>query len=174
MKPNKLLKSAEPRSTSLETISLHCASAVLTGLFTNAITPTISPSSSESSAAPTALLSTLPNVPGDEGPKAPTAPKRAQALPGVVALDATPTVSQSELRRLCFVDRLDQKAPTAAKKAIYLFLKHQQTLLHQEKDDVVSCGESYARAQAMRRAATPEEKRPFEELAAEDRVQYQN
>mmetsp|Transcript_25937 Transcript_25937/g.75594 ORF Transcript_25937/g.75594 Transcript_25937/m.75594 type:complete len:251 (-) Transcript_25937:36-788(-) len=65
----------------------------------------------------------------------------------------------------------DPKAPKSATSAYMFFSKHHRMLLKQENADL-SFGDLGKTVGAMWKAATPEEKRPFEELAAEDRVRY--
>ena len=65
----------------------------------------------------------------------------------------------------------DPKAPKSATSAYMYFSKHHRMLLKQENADL-SFGDLGKTVGAMWKAATPEEKRPFEELAAEDRARY--
>lgn len=65
----------------------------------------------------------------------------------------------------------DPKAPKSATSAYMFFSKHHRMLLKQENSEL-SFGDLGKTVGAMWKAATPEEKRPFEELAAEDRVRY--
>jgi hypothetical protein len=65
----------------------------------------------------------------------------------------------------------DPKAPKSATSAYMFFSKHHRMLLKQENADL-SFGDLGKTVGAMWKAATPEEKRPFEELAAEDKVRY--
>lgn len=65
----------------------------------------------------------------------------------------------------------DPKAPKSATSAYMYFSKHHRMLLKQENSDL-TFGDLGKTVGAMWKAATPEEKRPFEELAAEDKNRY--
>ncbi|KAJ8614511.1 hypothetical protein CTAYLR_000784 [Chrysophaeum taylorii] len=67
----------------------------------------------------------------------------------------------------------DPKAPKSATSAYMYFSKHHRMLLKQENSDL-TFGDLGKTVGAMWKAATPEEKRPFEELAAEDKNRYIN
>jgi len=67
----------------------------------------------------------------------------------------------------------DPKAPKSATSAYMYFSKHHRMLLKQENSDL-TFGDLGKTVGAMWKAATPEEKRPFEELAAEDKTRYVN
>lgn len=65
----------------------------------------------------------------------------------------------------------DPKAPKSATSAYMYFSKHHRMLLKQENSDL-TFGDLGKTVGAMWKAATPEEKKPFEELAAEDKTRY--
>ena len=65
----------------------------------------------------------------------------------------------------------DPKAPKSATSAYMYFSKHHRMLLKQENADL-TFGDLGKTVGAMWKAATPEEKKPFEDLAAEDKQRY--
>ncbi|KAJ1458742.1 high mobility group box domain-containing protein [Pelagophyceae sp. CCMP2097] len=65
----------------------------------------------------------------------------------------------------------DPKAPKSATSAYMYFSKHHRLLLKQENADL-TFGDLGKTVGAMWKAAAPLEKRPFEELAAEDKQRY--
>ena len=65
----------------------------------------------------------------------------------------------------------DPKAPKSATSAYMYFSKHHRMLLKQENSDL-TFGDLGKTVGAMWNAASPEEKKPFEDLAAEDKTRY--
>ena len=65
----------------------------------------------------------------------------------------------------------DPKAPKSATSAYMYFSKHHRMLLKQDNADL-TFGDLGKTVGAMWKAATPEEKKPFEDLAAEDKLRY--
>ncbi|EGB07978.1 hypothetical protein AURANDRAFT_17746, partial [Aureococcus anophagefferens] len=65
----------------------------------------------------------------------------------------------------------DPKAPKSATSAYMYFSKHHRLLLKRENSDL-TFGDLGKTVGAMWKAATPQEKKPFEDLAAADRTRY--